>query len=161
MFDEHGNMTRTWIIFFERLGKVESSEENETAIGPRKATFGLVRELTVENDLTLHFIARSPGTFIDIVANGKQPCTGSAARIVIQKSTDEGVTWATIFKSPGYITLPADDDTLLIWTKENDDIFAAGDAGKIAAGDLLRINCTQKGSTFAGKGYEVVLRWQE
>lgn len=151
MFDENGHMTRTWIIFFERLGRGGDG-------GELKATFGLVRELTVEDDLTNHFIARSQGRFVSLAVNAKVAPAGSAARFEIEKSADEGQTWATIFASPGYIELAAGDTTVQLF--EGAGVFAAGLAGAIAVGDLLRINCTQTGSATAGKDIEFVLRWQ-
>lgn len=143
-------ISRTWIIFWERL----FSGEGGGGDGELKATFGLVRSLTVEDDLTNHFISRSEGTFVDLVVNAKIPPTGTAARIEIEKSTDEGATWNTIFPAPGYITLAIADDERQEFTS-----FATGAAGTIAVGDFLRINCTQKGSLTAGKNIEFVLRW--
>jgi hypothetical protein len=114
-----------------------------------KATFGLVRDLTVEEDLTNHYICRRGGTFLDCTVNAKVAPTGSTATLVIQKSTDQGATWVDV------ITL----------------VLAAGNVGRqeyseftdetaIARGDFLRINCTQIGAGVPGKNIEVVLRWQ-
>ncbi|MGH9629158.1 MAG: hypothetical protein ACRD7E_12615 [Bryobacteraceae bacterium] len=71
---------------------------------------------------------------------------------------DEAQTWATIFASPGYIELADGDTSLQLY--EGAGVFASGAAGAIAVGDLLRINCTQIGSTTAGKDIEFVLRWE-
>jgi hypothetical protein len=157
MYDDAGNMTRTWIIFFERLftRAVDKATESGGGAGELKATFGLVRLLTLENDLTNHFISRSAGTFQSLTANAKQPPTGSAAIFDFKKSTDEGQTWNTIFAS-GPIALAAGDSTRQDFT----GVFAVGAAGQIAVGDFLRIDCLQIGSTFAGKDIEFVLKWE-
>src|SRR5262245_39009161 len=113
MFDGNGLLTRTWVIFFERLGRVtEITEEGALAAGELKATFGLLRELTIGADLTNHYICRSPGTYVNCAVNCKIAPIGSTARLVIEKSTDEGVTWANIFASPAYIELAIGDTTV-------------------------------------------------
>jgi hypothetical protein len=174
---DFGAMSRTWIIFLERLGRWTELEGN---LGDTeyKATFGLVRELTVEDDLTLHYIAQKAGRFTEIYANGKTPARGSAARIRIRKKkyADLGDP-PTVFESilrdvgaeEGYIEL-ADADALgllpgeayverFVHTAEA-PIFEDGELGTIAPGDLLQISCSQIGSDYAGKGYEIVLRWE-
>src|SRR5262245_18573229 len=156
MFDQNGMVTRAWIIFWERLGKVEEiTEEGALSLGELKATFGLLRTLAVENDLTNHFICRSPGTFLNVAVNCKTAPTGSTARLVIEKSTNEGVSWSNIFVSPAYIELVVGDTTVQEFSN-----FVAAPNNTIAAGNLLRINCIQPGSTVAGKNIEVVLRWE-
>jgi len=158
MFDDGGRLTRPWIIFFEQLPQAavrEIANEHLSTAGELKATFGLVRDLEVDNDLTNHYIARSPGAFKSLAVNAKQPPSGRAARFTIDKSTDEGATWHTIFADPpGYIEIGADDSTRQDFT----DVFAPGAAGTIAVGDLLRIGCLQAGSSTAGSGIEFVLR---
>jgi hypothetical protein len=180
---EQTKMSRTWVIFFERLGRVSNEDIDDPEL---KATFGLVRELTVEDDLTLHYIAKKPGRFTGLLVNGKQPATGSTVHIVIEKwkydttylGEGDPQEWLNIFadidEGPGYIELadfdeldpPLDEGTPYLevfspaagnceFKTEHD-----GEDGQIEAGDLLRINCTQIGSTFAGKGYEIVLHWE-
>jgi hypothetical protein len=170
-------MSRTWIIFFQKRHGAAAAVEADPDL---KATFGLVRELTIADSLTLHYIVVKPGRFVGVLANGKQPCTGSPARIVIEKWHDDGDdetpgAWVNIFadigEEPGYIEL-ADADTLELepgapyleifspYVTPVATHFKSGDDGAVVAGDLLRINCTQIGATFAGKGYEIVLRWE-
>lgn len=154
MFDGRQEpLTRTWIIFFERLAGRRGLAPDPDEL---KATFGLVRTLTVEDDLTNHFISRSSGIFSDLAVKPKIAPTGAAARIEIEISKDEGATWYTIFDTPGYIELADDDDTL----QEFEDVFRIDEYGSIEEDDLLRINCTQIGSTVAGKDIEFVLRWE-
>lgn len=167
MYEPGGTMSRTWIIFFERLGRWTEINQTEAE---KKATFGLVKLLTVTDDLTLHFIARTSGPFIDLAVNGKEPCTGAPVRIKIEKWHEDlpetPGAWKTIFSPPGYIEIPVGNDDVMFWTREEnddairDEVFKEDGDGRILAGDMLRINCTQIGSTFAGKGYEFVLRWE-
>lgn len=155
MFDEQGNLTRTWIVFFEQLASREQGWSEEDA-GELKATFGIVAPLTVEDDLTNHFISRSSGRFTNLVANAKVAPTGSDAWIDIEKSSNEGSAWGTIFRE-GHIVLPAGDTTRLEWGA---DAFVEGAAGTIDVGDFLRINCYQIGSDNPGAEIEFVLRWE-
>lgn len=120
--------------------------------GERKATFGLLRSLAVENDLTNHFICRTGGVFQTIAVNAKVAPV-DAARLDIKKSTDEGASWSSILAG-GFIELAPGDTTLQVFTN-----FLAAPNNAIAADDLLRIDCVQKGATVAGKQIEVVLRW--
>jgi hypothetical protein len=177
-------MSRTWVIFFERLGQVS----NESADDPDlKATFGLVRLLTVEDDLTLRFCAKKEGRFIGLHVNGKLPARGSTVKITIEKwkydttylGEGEEQAWINIFADivdgedtiPGYIEFadfdeldpPLDTGTpyLEVFSEAAGNCtFKDDDDGLIAPGDMLRINCLQVGSTYAGKGYEVVLHWE-
>lgn len=158
MFDgeerQDDELTRTWIIFFERLAGRRGLASS--GVGELKATFGLLRNLTVEDDLTNHFICRTGGTFYNLAVKPKIAPTGSAARIEIEISKDEGVTWFTIFAGVGYIELAAGDATL----QEFEGVFRTDAYGAIAVDELLRINCTQIGSTVAGKNIEFVLLWE-
>src|SRR5215203_7197991 len=142
MFDEDGNLTRTWVIFFERLGNWQSIVNNEL-LSAQKATFGLLRPLAVEADLTNHYIARAGGKFRNWTVNAKTPPTGATAILDIERSVDEGVTWFSIFEDDAKIEIPAGDDTRIDGTlfapddEETEDIVE----GRIDAGDFLRINC--------------------
>jgi hypothetical protein len=153
MFDKDGIMSRTWIIFFEKLPKF-AAENGIVPRGLKKATFGLVRTLTVENDLTNHFISLTSGRFIGWSVNAKNPPTGAAAILNIEISHDEGSSWHSIFDSIK-IEIPDGDNTRIDGTFFTDEIPHQ----RIQKGDLLRINCEQIGSTFAGKDIEVVVYW--
>ena len=122
-----------------------------------KATFGLVADLLVLSDLTNHYICRKGGTFLDCVVNPKVAPTGAAAILDIEKSADDGATWASVFPAgeANKLNLPAGSTATVSLA-----VFAAAPNNAIAPGDLLRINCLQKGSTIAGSRIEVVLRWQ-
>ncbi len=155
MFQEGENrLSRTWIIFFERL----ASARRGLAVGAGgelKATFGLVRALTVEDDLTNHFICRTGGDFKILAVNAKDPPTGTVARIEIEVSSNEGSNWNTICSAPGYIELDIGDGGLQEFTECWESAYRT-----IAVDYLLRINCVQIGSTIAGKNIEFVLLWE-
>ena len=174
-------MSRTWVIFLERLGQSWTEVEDPEL----KATFGLVRTLTVEDDLTLRFCCKRAGRFIGLHVNGKTPAQGSTVRISIEKWKydtsylgEDPQEWINIFadidEGPGYIEL-ADFDELDPPLAEGTpylEVFSPaagncefseghdGDDGLIDVGDMLRINCLQVGSVYAGKGYEIVLHWE-
>ena len=173
MFDEDGNLTRTWIIFFERLGQWTTIIEGDT-LTRQKATFGLLRPLVSDtNDLTNHYIARAGGIFRNWTCNAKVPPIGQAAILDIERSVDEGETWFSIFRelddedeptNEYKIIIPEDDDSRIDGStgfKEDDPETGDIDETRINAGDFLRINCVQAGSTEPGSDIEVVLQWWE
>lgn len=161
MFDADGRLTRTWIIFFERLwmqpgsGDVPPDGGGGPGVNDQKATFGLVKTLEVADRLTLYYIVRRAGEFLDVTAKiAEQAPTGSDAILDIQRSQDDGATWASIFPSGDLLVLPAASTSLVF-----KDTFS-GTVDSVEIGDLLRIGCTQTGSVEPGKGIEVVLQWE-
>lgn len=170
-------MSRTWIIFLERLGKGEWIEggNGDTEY---KATFGLNRELTVANRLTNRYIAQKAGRFSEIYATGLYVCRGSEGRIRIRKKPyqqlgDPPTLWVNIFHDiedeDGYISLVdgdaigllADEVHVQYWTIDAEGHpFAEGEDGTIEPGDVLEIDCLQIGSEYPGKNFEIVLRWE-
>ncbi|MEN6537786.1 MAG: hypothetical protein ABFD89_29310 [Bryobacteraceae bacterium] len=153
MYEPDGKMSRTWVIFFEKLARFDPGDTN------RKATFVLKRALTVENDLTNHYIVRVAGAFYDAALKAKLAPTGAAARFVIERSTDEGLTWESILNpNPGYLEIPDGDDSLIVYDR---GIFHPDPAiARVEIGYLLRKNCTQIGSTTAGQDITSVVRWE-
>src|SRR5262245_31940264 len=135
MFDEEGRLTRTWIIFFERLWmQPGSGGGGEPAVADRKATFGLVQELTVSDRLTLYYIVRRAGAFTNVVAKiADEAPTGSDAILDIQRSTDDGATWASIFPEDDLLVIPA-AATATVYK----DTFSPT-VNSVAVGDLLKI----------------------
>ena len=156
MFDEYGRITRTWVIFFERLWmQPGSGEPPGPAVNDQKATFGLVKPLEVLDRLTLYYIVRRSGTFLDVTAKiADQAPTGADAILDIQRSTDDGATWESIFPEDDLLTLPAAATARVV-----QDVFSPTVDG-VSVGDLLRIGCVQTGSVDPGKGIEVVLQWE-
>lgn len=163
MYDADGKLSRTWIIFFERLWRQPESGDvpggggggGTPAVNDQKATFGLLRPLEVDPQLTLYYIVRRAGTFKDVAAKIAEAApTGADAILDIQRSTDDGTTWASIFPSGSLLVLPAASTATVIKNTFN------GSVNSVAIGDLLRIGCTQPGSLEPGKGIEVVLQWE-
>lgn len=162
MFDAEGRITRTWVIFFERLWAQPGSGDEPggpggggTGVNDQKATFGLLRPLEVEDRLTLYYIVRRAGEFIDVTAKiAEQAPTGSDAILDIQRSTDDGATWESIFPEDDLLELPAASTA-----RVEKDTFSPT-VNSVAIGDLLKIGCTQTGSVDPGKGIEVVLQWE-
>lgn len=64
MFDDEGNLTRTWIIFFERLGMVQESAGG--AVGPYHRTL-LLKDTTVSDDIADHTTVYVAGTAARLV----------------------------------------------------------------------------------------------
>lgn len=150
---------------YEALKKIMRLQEvtieevtNPVSPAPRvqqdKATFGLQKVFETGKWLTLPYICRWPGNFIDVTAKPRlddpKPPTGSDAILDIYISRDDGNNWTSIF--PSGLLLPQNNTTLVKYT-----VFAIPD---IQIGNLLHIEATQIGSTFAGQNFEVVLRWQ-
>jgi hypothetical protein len=130
-----------------------------TAANLDKATWGILQPLTVTDDVVKNrYIVKwpeegdGPAEFVDLSVVAYSPPIGSAARLEIERSTDKGATWNNILLSPGYIELADGVAT----RQDYEDIFATG----IAFNDLMRLNCTQIGSSFAGQYIEVKLRWR-
>jgi hypothetical protein len=163
MFEPDGRLSRTWIIFFERLWSQPGSGDVVVPPGggpgvaelDRKATFGLVKPLEVSDRLTLYYIVRKAGTFVDCVAKiAEQAPSGSDAILDIQRSQDDGSTWESIFPEDGLLILPA-TETATLYTAD-----FSPTVNSVNVNDLLRIGCTQIGSVDPGKGVEVVLQWK-
>src|SRR5262245_7545150 len=97
MFDDVGNLTRTWVIFFERLGLMPS-----TSTGPFIRVL-LLKDLTVGDDIAEHqYIFLPPGVE-----------TGVGRRIVavlrLAITADLEVRFRNVTQSAGVatITIPA------------------------------------------------------
>lgn len=162
-------LTRTWMIFFERLGRTETAvttpPEPTESIARQKATFGLLRPLEdEEEDLTNHYIARGAGILRNWTCNAKTPPTGQSAILDIERSVDEGATWFSIFDDDDAdkIVIPEDDDTRIDGTAfKADDEETDQTEGRVEEGDFLRINCIRAGLGEPGRDIEVVLEWWE
>lgn len=115
------------------------------------ATFALAGSLTVGNDVTSNwYICQQAGTFTKAFAIAKAGPTGAALIFDILKSSNNGSTFTSLWAS----------------TPANQIQIAAGqvagsqtsfDTTTYAAGDLLRIDVNQVGSTIAGANVTVKL----
>lgn len=125
LFDEAGLLTRTWVIFFERLGLWKTAEEEEAeagdgiAVGQQiiYANFGVLGPLTTGNGVT---------TPVDLsIPDGKRAqCL--FARANLKTASTSGNVSVTLEYSTNAHDTPAGSRT---WT----DVFAAGAAAIILA----------------------------
>jgi hypothetical protein len=120
MHDEHGNLTRTWIIFFERLGKVSVTEEPGPVGGGVFQRTLLLKDTIVGNDIADHVTIYEPGTATQIVGVLRQTIT-SPLTVRVKK---EGANLVTI-------TIPSSTaiDTPVISTAfvAGQEVFAEGE----------------------------------
>lgn len=117
-----------------------------------KATFGLVKPLIIETNLTNFYICRRAGTFVDLAIKLQSApdnsTNGLLSTLVLQLSKDDGVSWLHL------TTITLNGLPIILMGKELLDIK------KIAEKDLLRINCTQIALPNPGQYIEIVLRWE-
>lgn len=123
-----------------------------TADGPRVSTFvlGIGTPLVVGTDVTNWLTMSKAGTFtrVDIVA--KTAPTGADMIIDIKKSSNGGASFTSLWN----IT-PANRPTILDGVKTGaQTVF---DTAAFAAGDILRCDVIQVGSTIAGQNVTVQL----
>jgi len=88
-----GQLSRTWIIFFERLGREVITEEGEPGAGGGvfQRTL-LLKDTTVGNDIADHVTVYEPGTATQIVGVLRKAIT-AALTVRVKK---EGVMLVTI-----------------------------------------------------------------
>ena len=140
--------------------ELDNKIETNSVVEPKfdKATFGILKPLTVGNALTNYYICRKAGKFIDVAIKNKiapdASISGTTTILDIQLSTDDGATWKTLFSTSAKITIPAGSTATLVIPKDKFAIPA------ISVGNLLEINCVQIASPEPGLDYEVVLRWE-
>lgn len=158
------HLTRTWILFFEYLAKITTSEKEKVVaggggVGELKATFGIgIGEVQpIKTDITNHYICRTPGTYVECIGNCKTPAGTSPLKIDIEHAPllEDGEThgdWLSIFPVGTCLELPAGD-------RENHTVIAFREGNDtIKAGDWLRINLLA-GSNEESQDIEVVVRW--
>jgi hypothetical protein len=162
---ETGKMSRTWVIFFERLGNW-TQIVNAAGDTSRKATFVIKRDLEVAEELTNHYIVRASGALYDAAATVIVPPVGASAQFDIEKSEDGGETWTSILNpDPGYLEIPDGNPNFVEqWGSEifhpDPEIARVTYRKAPELTDLLRINGLQAGSTTPGKDFTIVIRWQ-
>jgi len=118
-----------------------------------KGTFGVLNPFTVTTYISPNiYICRLAGTFIDSAAHCRIAPTGSTAIFKLMLSTDDGMTWASVWSTP-YLVISSTSTVVIPKTQ-----FAIT---SISVGHLLRLDCTQIGSTVAGNFLELVTRWTQ
>lgn len=102
MFDSNGLLTRTWIIFFERLG----ARVEEAGPGPGGGVFQrtlLLKDTTVGNDIADHVTVYEPGTATQMVGVLRKEITSALAVRVNKNGTPlitMGIPAATTVDTP-------------------------------------------------------------
>lgn len=113
-------------------------------------TFGLISDMVVGNDQSNHFIFPAAGTITKIWANCKTAPTGQALIFDIDKSTNGGTSWDSIWAST-----PA--NRIQIAATANNGTQTSFDTTSFNAGDLVRIDTAQIGSGVAGADCSIVM----
>jgi len=159
-------------MLFEALARVQGSMTkmstqitNNTPVAQGivvdKATFGIGigGYQPIANDITAHYMVRFP-TFVgcqllEAVSNCKLPAPSAVLPLIIDilKSSDQAVTWNSIFPAGGQITIPPNSVAEVIVTS-----FAAKPYNMVSPGDMLAISLLS-GSNQLSSEIETVLRW--
>ena len=124
-----------------------------------RATFGvgIGAPQPIGDDLTNHFMVRQPnfgGMFIEALANCKTPMPSGVLPLNfdIEKSTDQGSTWHTVFGATKLVIPP--NSTLQV----HQNVFALAPNNSVVPGDWLRVNLLA-GSNEGSADIEIVIRW--
>jgi hypothetical protein len=142
MFDESGNLTRTWVIFFERLGLTGDYE---------KATF-VIYDPAVATNVTNLLPARRSGTAVDAEIVPKQDVTSDFTfDILLTRAGEPFDTRESIF-GPDKLTAPAGT---LAGEVVRTNVFRE-EKFKIRIDDVLSSDIIASDGTGV---YTVVLRW--
>ncbi len=148
-----GNLTRTWIIFFESLLPPSGFQSID------KVTFGLGigAAQPVGNDLTTHGQCFTDGLLLGAYGNAKTPPSTTALYLDILRSTNQGSTWNSIFKTGGV----ADANKLVIPatnSARNKQTTFVTSPYSVSVGDWWRIDLLA-GSGVDAQNINVVLVW--
>ncbi len=108
MHDEQGRLTRTWIIFFEKIAQFKSVRDFFNADTRFWFNLGIGAPQPV-GSITIAPcpVVFTPGAMVKIEANSNLPGTGSIY-LDILRSADNGVTWKSI--------LPAGSENKIVLT---------------------------------------------
>lgn len=130
---------------------VPSSDFSDASgyIIPRRITFSLPGPRTVQTDCTNWVTMGKTGKFVKAWMVAKVAPTGTAFIVDILKSSDNGATWATIWSTTG--------NRVQMAATVNNGVSTTFDTATYAAGNLLRIDVAQIGSTIAGSDISVLL----
>ncbi len=132
MFDESGNLTRTWIIFFEHISKAFGGGGQGLGAGPYIRTL-LIKDTTVANDIADHVEVFNPGIGIRILATLRKAITVDLT-VKIHKGADLMVMTIPL-ATPVGVVLSQSIGTLVFQDKEviSADVLAS-DGSKDADG---------------------------
>jgi hypothetical protein len=144
MFDSNGQLSRTWIIFFERLGTRIIEEEGEPGAGGVFQRTLLLKDTAVGNDIADHVTVYEPGTATQIVGVLRKEIT-SALTVRVNKNGTPLIT----------ITIPA---ATAVDTPVTSTAFTSA---AMAEGDVLTWDITASDASRDGAGVaSFTLEWK-
>lgn len=117
---------------------------------PSTAVWTVTGTLTVSADPAPWIYVKSARTITAVAGVVKTAATGADIIIDIEKSTDDGANWTSIWN-----TTPANRLTIAASAREGTQ--TSFDTTAVGAGDYLRIAVDQVGSTVAGADLQVFL----
>lgn len=117
---------------------------------PATIVYTVAGTLTVSTDPSTWIYVNGARTITKAVGVVKTASTGADIIVDIEKSTDNGATWTSIWN-----TTPANRLTISATSKEGSQ--TSFDTTAVAAGDYLRIATDQVGSTVAGANLQVFI----
>jgi len=131
-------------------GNVLSAIDAQGLGFPRTLTWvlGSGQPVTTGTDLTNHLTVEHIGKPLRVYLAAKTAPTGQALIVDILRSSDGGTTWTSF-----WATNPGNRPQLAVGTKTSSQINF--DTTAVSAGDLLRIDVIQVGSTVAGQDLTV------
>lgn len=144
-----GQLTRTWVIFFEkRFGGNSSSAGNG---GKDVATFGfgILYDVQVASDVCPRYVVRRRCQLIDFEIVAKVPPTGSSMIVDVVREKADGTNAGTMFTSTKLV-IPAGSFA----TIRNSALVTANQVWE--EDDRIKINVIQRGSTIPGRIVTVV-----
>lgn len=122
---------------------------NSKAI-PKGMGWAITGTLTVSADPTSWLYINQAQTISKVVSIVKTAPTGASLIVDVEKSTDNGQTWTSL-----WATTTADRPTVAAGA--NEGVTTDFDTNTVAAGDYLRMAIDQVGSTVAGADLTVLL----
>jgi hypothetical protein len=131
-------------------GVANSAVDSNGYIFPQTLLFALSGTRSTGTDLNGWVIAPCAGKFVKAAIIAKTAPTGAALICDILKSSNNGASWASLWAAT-----PANRVQLAAGSRNGNQ--TAFDTSTFAAGDLLRIDIAQVGSTVAGADLTVSL----
>lgn len=136
------------IAFNASSGHVHNGTDSKLI--PATAVWTVVGTLTTSTDVAPWIYIKDARTISAVAAIAKTAPTGDSIILDIEKSSDDGATWTSIWN-----TTPANRVAIAASAREGTQ--TSFDTTSITAGDYLRIAVDQVGSTVAGADLQVFL----
>ena len=163
MFDDKGLMTRTWVIFFEKLGKYGTEDQIKDVIDKNQpaaaadyeyATF-VIYDTTVADNVTNVIPVRRGGVLVDAEIVPRYDTTADFQIDILRSPA--GIPFTSRASIFGFLKLYVPGLTPA-GTIIKQDVFAANPY-QIEADDVLSADILTGGTVLTGI-YTVVLKWK-